>query len=102
MVASKFRNAGQVCISPTRFIVQQAVYERFLAGFTARAQQWRVGNGLEADVQMGPMANPRRPEAMERLIGGAVSAGRACTPAAGALARRATTTHRPCCRRSRS
>src|SRR5207237_244781 len=75
MVASKFRNAGQVCISPTRFIVQQDVYESFLAGFTARADQWRVGNGLEAEVQMGPMANPRRPEAMERLIGGAVSAG---------------------------
>jgi succinate-semialdehyde dehydrogenase / glutarate-semialdehyde dehydrogenase len=75
MVASKFRNAGQVCISPTRFIVQQEVYERFLAGFTQRAAQWRVGSGLEEGVQMGPMANPRRPEAMERLIGGAVSAG---------------------------
>ena len=75
MVASKFRNAGQVCISPTRFIVHEAVYERFLAGFTQRAGQWRVGNGLEEGVQMGPMANPRRPEAMERLIGGAVSAG---------------------------
>ncbi|TLY85509.1 MAG: aldehyde dehydrogenase family protein, partial [Gammaproteobacteria bacterium] len=56
MVPAKFRNAGQVCISPTRFIVQEGVYERFLAGFTARAEQWRVGNGLEADVQMGPMA----------------------------------------------
>jgi succinate-semialdehyde dehydrogenase/glutarate-semialdehyde dehydrogenase len=51
------------------------VYERFLSGFTARAAQWRVGNGLEEGVQMGPMANPRRPEAMERLIGGAVQAG---------------------------
>ena len=75
MVASKFRNAGQVCISPTRFIVQEDVYERFRDGFTERAGQWRVGSGLEDGVQMGPMANPRRPEAMERLIGGAVSAG---------------------------
>jgi succinate-semialdehyde dehydrogenase/glutarate-semialdehyde dehydrogenase len=75
MVASKFRNAGQVCISPTRFIVQQDVYEGFLSGFAERAGQWRVGNGLDEGVQMGPMANPRRPEAMERLIGGAVSAG---------------------------
>jgi len=75
MVGSKFRNAGQVCISPTRFIVHEEVYERFLSGFTARAAQWRVGNGLEEGVQMGPMANPRRPEAMERLIGGAVQAG---------------------------
>jgi succinate-semialdehyde dehydrogenase/glutarate-semialdehyde dehydrogenase len=75
MVASKFRNAGQVCIAPTRFIVQEGVYERFLAGFTERAAVWRVGDGLEEGVQMGPMANPRRPEAMERLIGGALSAG---------------------------
>jgi succinate-semialdehyde dehydrogenase / glutarate-semialdehyde dehydrogenase len=75
MVASKFRNAGQVCISPTRFIVQEGVFERFRDGFTERARAWRVGNGLADGVQMGPMANPRRPEAMERLIGGAVSAG---------------------------
>jgi len=75
MTGSKFRNAGQVCISPTRFIVQEGVYQSFLAGFTERAARWRVGNGLEDGVQMGPMANPRRPEAMERLIGGAVSAG---------------------------
>ena len=75
MTGSKFRNSGQVCISPTRFIVQEGVYERFLHGFTERASHWRVGNGLEEGVQMGPMANPRRPEAMERLIGGAVNAG---------------------------
>jgi succinate-semialdehyde dehydrogenase / glutarate-semialdehyde dehydrogenase len=75
MVAAKFRNAGQVCVSPTRFIVQQGVYERFRSGFAERAGQLRVGDGLEEGVQMGPMANPRRPEAMERLIGGAVAAG---------------------------
>ncbi|HEX8782019.1 MAG TPA: NAD-dependent succinate-semialdehyde dehydrogenase [Steroidobacteraceae bacterium] len=75
MTGSKFRNAGQVCIAPTRFIVQEGVYERFLRGFTERAAHWRVGDGLEDGVQMGPMANPRRPDAMERLIGGAVAAG---------------------------
>jgi succinate-semialdehyde dehydrogenase/glutarate-semialdehyde dehydrogenase len=75
MVAAKFRNAGQVCVSPTRFIVQEGVYERFRSGFAERAEALRVGNGLEEGVQMGPMANPRRPEAMERLIGGAVTAG---------------------------
>jgi succinate-semialdehyde dehydrogenase/glutarate-semialdehyde dehydrogenase len=75
MVAAKFRNSGQVCVSPTRFIVQESVYERFLSGFAERAAQLRVGNGLEDGVQMGPMANPRRPDAMERLIGGAVGAG---------------------------
>ena len=75
MVASKFRNAGQVCVSPTRFIVQQGVFERFRDGFVARAGALRVGNGLDDGVQMGPMANPRRPDAMDRLIGGAVAAG---------------------------
>ena len=75
MVAAKLRNAGQVCVSPTRFIVQEGVYERFRSGFAQRAGAWRVGDGLEEGVQMGPMANPRRPEAMERLIGGAVAAG---------------------------
>jgi succinate-semialdehyde dehydrogenase/glutarate-semialdehyde dehydrogenase len=75
MVMAKYRNAGQVCVSPTRFIVQENVYEKFRAGFAERAGQIKVGNGLDADVQMGPMANPRRPDAMERLIGGAVNAG---------------------------
>ncbi len=75
MLASKFRNAGQVCVAPTRFIVQEGVYERFRNGFAERAGAWRVGNGLDEGVQMGPMANPRRPEAMERFIGAAVTAG---------------------------
>ena len=75
MVASKFRNAGQVCVSPTRFIVQTGVFERFRDGFAERAEGLRVGNGLDDGVQMGPMANPRRPAAMDRLIGGAVAAG---------------------------
>ncbi|HWJ69303.1 MAG TPA: NAD-dependent succinate-semialdehyde dehydrogenase [Sphingobium sp.] len=75
MAPHKYRNAGQVCVSPTRFIVQENVYERFRDGFAARAKAVKVGNGLEAGVQMGPMANPRRPDAMERLIGDAVKAG---------------------------
>jgi succinate-semialdehyde dehydrogenase / glutarate-semialdehyde dehydrogenase len=75
MVASKFRNAGQVCVSPTRFIVQEGVFQRFRDGFAERAGSLRVGNGLEEGVQMGPMANARRPEAMERLIGAAAAAG---------------------------
>ncbi|MBU0555513.1 MAG: NAD-dependent succinate-semialdehyde dehydrogenase [Alphaproteobacteria bacterium] len=75
MVGHKYRNAGQVCVSPTRFIVQENVYERFRDGFAARAKAIKVGNGLEDGIQMGPMANERRPDAMERLIGGAVSSG---------------------------
>ncbi len=75
MVASKFRNAGQVCVSPTRFIVQEGVFARFRDGFVERAAALRVGSGLDESMQMGPMANPRRPVAMDRLIGGAVAAG---------------------------
>ncbi len=75
VVPHKYRNAGQVCVSPTRFIVQEGVYERFLAGFAERAKALRVGNGLEEGVQMGPMANQRRPEAMEHLVANARAEG---------------------------
>ena len=74
-VAGKYRNCGQVCVSPTRFIVQEDVFERFRDGFIERAKAVKVGDGLEAGTQMGPMANPRRPEAMERLIGNAKDKG---------------------------
>lgn len=75
MVPGKYRNAGQVCVSPTRFIVKENVFDRFRDGFIERAKTIKVGNGLDPESQMGPMANPRRPDAMERLIGDAVSRG---------------------------
>ncbi|MBF9152702.1 NAD-dependent succinate-semialdehyde dehydrogenase [Novosphingobium jiangmenense] len=75
MAASKYRNAGQVCVSPTRFIVEENVFERFRDGFATRVGRIKVGNGLDDASQMGPMANPRRPEAMDRLIGDAVTRG---------------------------
>ena len=74
-VAGKYRNAGQVCVSPTRFIVQSGVYDAFRTGFAKRAAAIKVGNGLEDKVQMGPMANPRRPDAIERLVADAVARG---------------------------
>ena len=74
--AGKYRNCGQVCVSPTRFIVQEDVFEKFRDGFAERAKAIKVGDGLEDGTQMGPMANPRRPEAMERLIGDAKDEGR--------------------------
>ena len=74
-VAGKTRNAGQVCVSPTRFIVQEDVFERFRDGFAERAKAVKVGDGLLEGTQMGPMANARRPEAMERLIGNAKDKG---------------------------
>jgi succinate-semialdehyde dehydrogenase/glutarate-semialdehyde dehydrogenase len=75
VVPHKFRNAGQVCVSPTRFIVQEDVFAEFRDGFVRRAKAIKVGNGLEDGTQMGPMANPRRLEAMDRLIGDAKAHG---------------------------
>lgn len=75
VVTQKYRNAGQVCVSPTRFIVEESVYGRFRDAFVERAKAITVGNGLDEATRMGPMANPRRPEAMDRLIGDAVQHG---------------------------
>jgi succinate-semialdehyde dehydrogenase/glutarate-semialdehyde dehydrogenase len=75
LVAQKFRNAGQVCVAPTRFYVQERIYEAFLTGFAERAAALKVGNGLEDGVQMGPLANPRRPAALTSLIGNATAHG---------------------------
>jgi succinate-semialdehyde dehydrogenase/glutarate-semialdehyde dehydrogenase len=68
VVPQKFRNAGQVCVAPTRFYVQNAIYERFVTGFAARTQNVKIGNGLVADTKMGPLANPRRPSAIGALV----------------------------------
>lgn len=75
VVPHKFRNAGQVCVAPTRFIVEDAIYDRFVNGFSARAKALKVGPGWQEGVQMGPMANARRPEAMEKLVTDAVARG---------------------------
>lgn len=67
-VSAKYRNAGQVCVSPTRFYVQEKIYERFVSGFAARAKALRVGDGLHEATQMGPLAHGRRLEAMGTLL----------------------------------
>ncbi|MCI4591849.1 NAD-dependent succinate-semialdehyde dehydrogenase [Sphingobium sp. BYY-5] len=75
VVAGKYRNAGQVCVSPTRFIVETAAYDHFLKGFIERAERIAIGDGLDVASVMGPMANARRLDAMDRLIGDAVAKG---------------------------
>jgi succinate-semialdehyde dehydrogenase/glutarate-semialdehyde dehydrogenase len=75
MANAKWRNCGQVCVSPTRYYVQERVYDKFVEGFVARAKAVKVGDGLEDSTQMGPMANPRRPEAIQMFIEDAVKAG---------------------------
>lgn len=72
---SKFRNAGQVCVSPTRFLVQERVYDQVVDRFTDLAKSLRVGNGMDENTQMGPLANERRIPALEALINDAVEQG---------------------------
>jgi len=68
MAMAKFRNAGQVCISPTRFLVQEGIYKEFVQAFCHHASALQVGNGLDSTSQMGPLANPRRLSAMEAMV----------------------------------
>ena len=75
LAGAKFRNAGQVCVSPTRFLVQENVYDKFLEAFLQATRSIKVGSGLEAGTQMGPLANVRRIAAMERIIEDAVAKG---------------------------
>ncbi len=75
LAAGKFRNAGQVCVSPTRFLVQENVYERFVGKFTEAAEALKVGDGLDPNTTMGPLANPRRVQAMEDLVQDALQQG---------------------------
>jgi succinate-semialdehyde dehydrogenase/glutarate-semialdehyde dehydrogenase len=64
----KIRNAGQVCVSPTRFYVQTGAYEKFLARFTDVLKNIKVGDGLEAGTEMGPLAHERRVPSMSRFV----------------------------------
>jgi succinate-semialdehyde dehydrogenase/glutarate-semialdehyde dehydrogenase len=73
--ANKFRNAGQVCVAPTRFLVHDSVYDPFVEKFTAVAKSLKVGSGLDAETRMGPLANPRRVDAMESLVADAIQHG---------------------------
>lgn len=75
LAAAKFRNAGQICASPTRFLIQDAVYQEFTAKFIERVERLVVGDGLADGTQMGPLAHSRRPEAMEGLVSDAASKG---------------------------
>jgi succinate-semialdehyde dehydrogenase/glutarate-semialdehyde dehydrogenase len=71
----KFRNAGQVCVSPTRFLVQEKVYENFVGKFTEHAKALKVGNGMEQGTTMGALANSRRTVAMDAHVSDAKKSG---------------------------
>lgn len=74
-VAAKYRNAGQVCVSPTRFIVHSKVFDEFVSRFVEGARAIKVGDGLDPTVTMGPMAHLGRLKATEELVADAVSHG---------------------------
>ncbi len=74
-VIGKSRNAGQVCVSPTRFFVHEAIYREFTAAFAEKARAVTVGDGMDPANQMGPLANHRRIETMEALVADAKAKG---------------------------
>lgn len=75
VVASKFRNTGQACISANRIYVQEGIYEAFAAGLARRVSQLKVGNGLEEGVQQGPLIDAAAVKKVEEHIADAVAGG---------------------------
>jgi len=75
IAAHKFRNAGQVCVSPTRYLVQEDLHETFVSRFADYARAVRVGDGMDPATEMGPLANDRRIPALEALIDDATAQG---------------------------
>ena len=71
----KFRNGGQICASPTRFYVQSAVYEQFVAAFCRAGASLKMGDGQDPSSQLGPLANPRRVAAVQEYVDDALAVG---------------------------
>lgn len=74
-VTWKFRNAGQVCVSPTRFLVDDAVHDEFVTRFTAETEKLVIGNGAEAATQMGPLTTLGQLQSVDKLVQDAVAEG---------------------------
>jgi succinate-semialdehyde dehydrogenase/glutarate-semialdehyde dehydrogenase len=72
---AKYRNAGQVCVSPTRFYVHEKIYNQFVEAFAARAKALPVGDGIEEKNRMGPLVHSRRMAAIESLVDDAKKSG---------------------------
>lgn len=80
--AAKFRNGGQVCVSPQRFLVAADAAPAFVDGVTAAVRQLRLGQGLDASTQVGPLINARQRDRVEALVNAARTAG-ATVPVGG-------------------
>ena len=75
LAAAKYRNAGQVCVSPTRFLVHETLYDEFVDGFVKYSKGLKVGDGMDPTTKMGPLAHARRIEAMEGFVADAEAKG---------------------------
>ena len=75
MARTKYRNAGQICISPTRFYLHESIHDRFVHELTRIAEGVRVGNGMDPETEMGPLINARRLNAMYDLVSNAAANG---------------------------
>lgn len=71
----KSRNAGQVCVAPTRFFVHERIHERFVEAFAHHVSALKMGDGLDPQTELGPLANARRLQSMEDLVGDAIRQG---------------------------
>lgn len=74
-VATKYRNAGQVCTSPTRFLIHASIYDAFCARFVEHVEKLQVLDPFDAKAQMGPLKNQRRRSAIAQLVANAVDSG---------------------------
>lgn len=75
VAAGKFRGTGQICLSPTRILVQKSVHDAFLDKFVQHTRDLKIGNGLDPDTQVGPLSNTRRIQAIDQLITNARACG---------------------------
>jgi len=74
-LASKYRNAGQTCVCTNRILIQEGIYDEFASKLTEKVKSFKVGNGLEKDVIIGPLVNIKAAESMESMVRDAVAAG---------------------------
>ena len=66
-IAAKFRNNGQVCISPSRFYIHESKKDEFTKSFVEKTKKLKIGNGLNEGVELGPMTTKKRLEEIEQM-----------------------------------
>lgn len=75
LVAKKMQNGGQVCLSPSRFYIHDAIYDRFVDRVAAGMAAFKIGDGMDPATTLGPMVNAARIEALEKMTQDAVNHG---------------------------